>query len=164
MFQIEVDENTKVKGQLQNERLGMLFREFVEDLADFAKGSFQRHVPIGDTFRTFEAVNSTRAVKRPFGYEASAGVGRVPTLGRESSQYPLFVHRGTGIFNRDGGTPIYPTHGNVLVFHNKAGEKIFTRWVKGQVPQPYLEEVRAETNAYYEAKKHELKAIVKYLF
>jgi hypothetical protein len=137
----------------------------VNDIVDFAYDSFQRNVPIGDTYRTYEAVYKTHAIAGSIAgiEEASAGVNKtVPTHAGESPEYPLFVHRGTGIFGPHR-SPIVSPKGNVMRFNIGAGNpyfmkqgdpgNIFRLQVKGQKPQPYLEDVVRETRLYIERQK-----------
>jgi hypothetical protein len=146
--------------------LDIVIRGLLDDIADFAKGRFEAHVPQGPTLRTLEAVNRSRVNKFPFGYEVEAGVGEIePRDAHESPEYPLFAHEGTGLFNKENPHWIVPLHGNVMVFEayqggNATGNLVFTRNVEGQEAQPYLDTVESETQAYVQLKKRTVAALI----
>ncbi len=129
-------------------------KEFVEDAADVAYRSFQRHAPVGLTGRTHEAIFKTRAtISETGGYEASAGVSEVE--GASDPRYPLYVHEGTGIFG-PSKAPIFATHGNVMVFEKEGEGAVFTRWVQGQEAQPYLQDVADDVQRWIRVHKHDI--------
>lgn len=139
--------------------IDLVIREFMHDIAEFAFESFARHIPF-DSGRTLNALSEGRVNKTPWGYTVDVGVEPVSTVrDGESPLYPLFVHEGTGIFRSDGkGKMIYPEHGNVMAFEKSTGETVFTRWVRGQAPQPYSEIVDEETNEYIRGREKILAA------
>lgn len=116
-------------------------------------------------------------------YKVNIGIGAIPPTQGESPeskrlQYPIFVLRGTGEFGptglpiRSGGNlagnvkdifeslevsnliqgPKQASHGNVMAFE-EGGETVFTRRVKGQKPNDFLDRAIDETNEYIERKK-----------
>jgi hypothetical protein len=139
----------------------VIFREFMEDVADVAVKSFQRHVPF-DSGRTWEAISASPVNKTPYGYTVSVGIEPIVDLmSGESEIYPVFVHEGTGMFSDDPHW-IVPQHGNVMVFdvYDAAEESgwrtVVTRNTEGQEAQPYLDTVEGEVNAYIRLKKREV--------
>lgn len=139
----------------------LIIRGFVEDFASFAEDSFIKHVPYASG-RTLNAIHKGKVEKTPFGYQAEVGVKSIFGLREgESPDYPLFVHEGTGLW-ADGGTgsAITPLNGNVIAFEKLGEGTVFTRWVSGQAPQPYLEDVEEEVSEYIFKKKRELAAIL----
>ncbi len=164
----------KAAAQMGHEaKFQALIKEWAEDVAEFAESAFQFEQPVGNTGRMLSATSSTRATRiagTTFGYEASAGISEIDeTRGNDPEEglYPLYVLKGTGIYGPHAdlyGTKGYlPAHGNVMVFEKLGEGPIFTRYVKGQEPNPFFDIVIRETKAYAKVKLRELKAIVKYL-
>jgi hypothetical protein len=143
-------------------RVELVLRNFMHDIADFARDSFYKHVPQGDSLRTLESVEEGRVNKTPYGFEVEIGITPIEEVEEgESPYYPLFVHEGTGLFSDDPHW-IVPTHGNVMVFE-RGGDVIFTRQTTGQPAQPYLDTVEEETHVYIELKKQEVARLIQQL-
>lgn len=92
------------------------------------------------------------------GLEARAGVGEVLSLPgqrlgptRENyAAYPYYVHEGTGvygIFHR----AIKPVRAHFMRFIGRTG-LIYARTVRGQKPQPYVEEAYADVVVFIEQR------------
>lgn len=167
---IEIRAAAKFREQAFNQAV----KEFVEDAADYAAGALERHVPKGETLGLLNAVMKTNAERAapPFDYEAFAGIGEVEGefstradlfASPNARKYPLYVLHGTGVFADPPRPLIRATHGNVMAFH-KRGEVVFTKWVKGQPPNNFLEKAAEETNLYIERKKAELVVAVRFIF
>lgn len=155
-------------------RIEIIVRDWLDDIAGFAKESFQENVPF-KTGRLFEAISEGRVDKHPWGWSVSIGIEPIEELKPgESPEYPLFVSEGTGLFG-ERGQLITAQHGNVMVFSvedkaepgftklapsKKELEQgvIFTRNVEGQEPQPFIEETYQEVNWYIRVRKRELAA------
>ena len=58
---------------------------------------------------------------------------------RNTRYYSRWVHEGTGIYGKHA-TPIVPRNGGWLAFKTKGRRKTVVRSVKGQRPQPWLEQ------------------------
>lgn len=161
------------KGESANARTELIVRDFLDDIANFAKTAYEKNVPI-KTGRMLAAISESRVDKHPWGWSVTIGIDRIGEVKPgESPEYPAMVSRGTGIFNREGGGgPITVHHGNVMVFSiadkkypgftkipNKrelAEGVIFTRSVKGQQPNFFQEKTSQEVIEYIRVKKKEL--------
>lgn len=114
------------------------FREKIIDAMEFAADAAGQymgtHVPYhsGSIYR---AINVGPVRYMPGGaggggfYEVNVGVNK------DEAPHVEAVIDGTGIYARDGGGPIFPANGNVMVFTKLGEGKVFTRWTKGQEPQ-----------------------------
>jgi HK97 gp10 family phage protein len=72
--------------------------------------------------------------------QGSIRQGRLPD-GRwvgPNTPYDIYVEFGTGMHSPWGAHMIYPTHGEFMVWTNKAGQKIFARRTRGAKAQPYV--------------------------
>jgi hypothetical protein len=107
------------------------------DLAAFNAGSYMKtHVPFhkGELYRAI-------FIHTSMGYKAGGAGGGgsyEATVGIDTSQaeHAEIVLEGSGIYNRDDPkNGIFPANGNVMVFAGTEGDKVFTRWTRGQTPQ-----------------------------
>lgn len=142
-------------GFLDEPKADLIIRQWLHDIADFAEDSFYRHVPYA-TGRTLAAISESRVNKTPYGFTVEVGIGQIFGLHYgEDPEYPKYVHEGTGIYG-PRGMPIMPTNGNVIAFDKLGEGTIFTRWVEGQRPQPYIDDVEREVQAEIILKKADL--------
>lgn len=172
MYVLDIEIQNDFEGQVDQQKADAFYRDFMEDIAEEAYKLFVEHIPLGPTGRTLAALSKGDVNKHPGGlWTVSVGVGHVPVGEDEDEDYPLFVHEGTGIFKQGVGRSrdaqneaiIYPEHGNVMVFEKKGEGTIFTRWVEGQKPQPYLDTVDRELQPYLQLQKRRLAAIMSLL-
>lgn len=151
------------KGQ-SDARVEVIVREWLDDIAGFAVDSFRNHVPV-QSGELLESIEEGRVDKHPYGWSVSISV---------TSPHADWVYEGTGLFGPKHQI-ITAEHGNVLVFSigekhdpvftkGKVGKKemaegvIFTKKMKGQRPNPFLDEVHKDVDQYVRGKKRELAA------
>jgi len=73
-----------------------------------------------------------------YAMEATAGIKPGTRQGSDRN-YPLFVHKGTGIYNLDNPRLIRSNRpGGVLAFEKKGEGVKFRQWVRGQKPNPFV--------------------------
>jgi hypothetical protein len=99
-----------------------------------------------------DAISSTPAHERAdFGViEASVGVDPVDgDLGGANNDYPFFVHGGTGLFG-PLMRAILPKRAKRMVFFDR--QHVVARSVRGQRPQPFIEEAFEEVDQYVDGR------------
>jgi hypothetical protein len=169
-----LDEN---RTRLNKTVTNRILKEFIEDVAERAKQSMTFWVPeqSGDMMKHID-INMPNVRGGVWDWEASVGIR--PIVGADDPNYPLYVLRGTGIFKGrgvegGGGTfgpgnatfgpsgnfpalpsqtrqgVIKPANGNVMSFLKPdSGERVVTRFVRGQQAEDFLSPVAEDVNDY----------------
>lgn len=138
----------------------------MEDISVALEGAARANAPTrtSNLVRNIQRANVHRTGANTF--QGAIGVNR-------QAPYGLFVEEGTGIF-RPGGHPITPKSGRWLVFrdpgtvntffsnqrlfHPRRKGLVFARSVRGQRPQPFMEEAYHEiVRTYAPARLEKLK-------
>lgn len=141
-------------GFLDEPKADLIIREWLHDIANFAEDAFARHIPF-KSGRTLRALSKGRVNKTPYGYTIDIGIHPIFGLKYgEDPEYPRYVHEGTGIHY--DGSAIVPLNGNVMAFEKLGEGTVFTRFVEGQKPQPYIDDVEREIQAEIIIRKADL--------
>lgn len=177
MLPLEFKLEREGKGLIDSEKVDAIFYNLMDDIADEAERVFIQHIPF-QSGRTLNALEKGDINKHPGFYSVSIGIRPIENVEPgEDPEYPLFVHEGTGIFAKDGnrglilpkgfgqgevGDDLFSNEpGNVIAFQKGGdGELVFTRYVKGQQPQSYLDDVHREMERYLAFKRTELKVLL----
>jgi hypothetical protein len=155
----EFDNEEDFGGFMDNAKADLIIREWVHGIADFAEDAFYRHTPYSSG-RMLNAITQGRVNKTPYGYTVNIGIAPIFGLKYgESPEYPRFVEEGTGIFG-PRGKAIMPQNGNVMAFEKLGEGTVFTRWVEGQKPQSFMDDIEDEVGAEIVLKKAELAIIL----
>lgn len=121
--------------------------EFMRGIAPMHLGALKEHVSHTHARDLGESVEASLGVP-PIGTSYVPGTGGTTVSPRfsvqpsDSSKYPLFVDRGTGVFGSTG-SPTFARKGKAMRFE-RGGQTIFATSTKGQKGQHFL----AATYAY----------------
>lgn len=154
-----------------------LYRDFMKDIGRVGAAALREVVPfeISTQEHMINYIDAGEVDKHSWGY--SIDVGILPIEGAPDPEYPKYVDQGTGIYNlrASGGnfriargsrkgsfaSPasalITSSSGNVMVFEKEGEGTIFTRWVKGQRPQNFSDQVERKMEQYIKLRKQKLR-------
>lgn len=168
MADLEITEVRSNIGALSAERLHQALVEMVRSTVVEAARFLRAEVP-KDTGRLAEAVDHSQVEDLAKTIEARLGIkpvgeSFVPGAGgqaisprsayqpSDSSHYPVFVDRGTGVFGPTA-SPIFARVGHAMVFEID-GHTVFARQVQGQHGQHFMAATLAYVHALVRADKH----------
>jgi hypothetical protein len=115
-----------------NDRAKSAVAELVDDLATRGEHYIRLYAP------SYSGELMRRIGRTPVRGHGPAGMEAVVGVHRGMSNYPLFVHRGTGIYGRTGQFIQPSKPGGVLTFQKRGEPRRFKKWVRGQEEQPFV--------------------------
>lgn len=151
MIEFEIDSDNRIISA-NSDRVNLLIRDFVNDLARETEERALEYAPVGETRQlSTKGVVLNLSFRRRMGrYESSVELN--PKV-----EHAKWVHEGTGLYG-PYKTRIVPTKKPLLVF-NIGGDKFRKRSVRGQPANPFLTDAfEYVNNVYAPAKLAELRA------
>lgn len=114
-------------------------------------GALEEHVGHSEIEDVVDLIEARIGVRSIGEAGANAALKLIPGA-QDSSHYPIFVDRGTGIFGPTA-SPIFARVGHKMVFEGREGT-VFAHSVKGQPGQHFMAATLAYANAVARTDKH----------
>lgn len=151
---VELEGRRRVVSALRPDGRGATLR-MLSRLGDVAESRMRYHAPVssepggGDLHRRI----SKSAPRFRAGGAGGGGWWELVVGVRQGHPYPFYVHSGTGRYKRSGGgSDIYARRPPYVMRFHYQGRYFSLRSVKGQRPQPFVEEAYNDTKLYARAR------------